>query len=209
MWLLHDVTLLILLGIVALHFHYLPVYLRYIAWPVYWVSAGIVGTGVWVIAHECGHSGFSSNVRVNNVVGYILHTSLLVPYYSWKFSHAKHHKATAHLSRDQVFVPKIKNEIHGEQVTAQETVHSKEVPPLVSLYEVIRMLFLGWPAYLLYNASGQKYPVLTSHFKPGSPIYESSQWAKIVVSDVGVFMMLCGLAKLASIYGAMTITSFI
>lgn len=34
-------------------------------------------------AHECGHQAFSESQAVNDAVGLILHSCLLVPYYSW------------------------------------------------------------------------------------------------------------------------------
>lgn len=37
---------------------------------------------------EGGHSALSEYPIVNNTVGYILHSYLLTPYYSWKFSHS-------------------------------------------------------------------------------------------------------------------------
>lgn len=46
-------------------------------------AQGAVCTGVWVIAHECGHQSFSKWQNVNDAVGLLLHTALLVPYYSW------------------------------------------------------------------------------------------------------------------------------
>ena len=46
-------------------------------------AQGAVCTGVWVIAHECGHQSFSKWQNVNDAVGLVLHTALLVPYYSW------------------------------------------------------------------------------------------------------------------------------
>jgi hypothetical protein len=36
-----------------------------------------------VIAHECGHQAFSKWQAVNDAVGLVLHSLLLVPYYSW------------------------------------------------------------------------------------------------------------------------------
>lgn len=39
---------------------------------------------------------------INNSVGMVLHSLLLVPYHSWRISHSRHHKATGHMSRDQV-----------------------------------------------------------------------------------------------------------
>lgn len=52
-------------------------------WPAYWFCQGAVSTGVWVISHECGHQSFSPSQAVNDGVGFVFHTLLLVPYYSW------------------------------------------------------------------------------------------------------------------------------
>lgn len=52
-------------------------------WIVYAVITGTVATGVWVLGHECGHKAFSNNDLLNDILGYILHTPLLVPYFSW------------------------------------------------------------------------------------------------------------------------------
>lgn len=61
-----------------------PRWLAYgLLWPAYWFFQGAVGTGVWVIAHECGHQAFSKWQAVNDAVGLVLHSCLLVPYYSW------------------------------------------------------------------------------------------------------------------------------
>ena len=35
--------------------------------------------------------------------------SLGVPYHSWRITHAKHHASTAHMTQDQVFVPKTRS----------------------------------------------------------------------------------------------------
>ena len=49
--------------------------------PRFW--QGAVCTGIWVVAHECGHQAFSKWQAVNDGVGLVLHSALLVPYYSW------------------------------------------------------------------------------------------------------------------------------
>lgn len=36
-----------------------------------------------VVAHECGHQAFSKWQAVNDGVGLVFHSLLLVPYYSW------------------------------------------------------------------------------------------------------------------------------
>src|SRR5437667_5958805 len=79
-----DITLIILIGLTA---HYaIPLLpntsLRFLAWMVYGFVQGLVGTGVWVLAHECGHQAFSPSRKLNDFVGWVLHSSLLVPYFS-------------------------------------------------------------------------------------------------------------------------------
>ncbi|MDP2434111.1 MAG: hypothetical protein Q8P67_00020 [archaeon] len=59
-------------------------------WPVYWFVQGAFCTGIWVLAHECGHRAFSPSVLVNDTVGLILHSALLVPYHSCMFSCSFH-----------------------------------------------------------------------------------------------------------------------
>eukprot|EP00171_Calliarthron_tuberculosum_P006171 IDg6171t1 len=37
-----------------------------VIWPLYWWCQGAVMTGVWVLAHECGHQSFSPWKSVND-----------------------------------------------------------------------------------------------------------------------------------------------
>jgi len=61
-------------------------------------------------------------------------------------------------------------------------------------------LLVGWPMYLITNASGQKrYPKDTNHFNPNATnIFAPHHFLQIVMSDVGVILWL--LAVGASIY---------
>jgi len=52
-------------------------------WIVFSIISGTIATGIWVLGHECGHGSFSDNWLLNDILGYILHTILLVPYFSW------------------------------------------------------------------------------------------------------------------------------
>ncbi|KAF8752660.1 Delta-12 fatty acid desaturase [Rhizoctonia solani] len=49
---------------------------RFAGWQVYALGAGLVGTGLWIIAHECGHQAFSTSKTLNNAVGWVLHSAL-------------------------------------------------------------------------------------------------------------------------------------
>ena len=63
-----------------------------------------MATGCWVVAHECGHSAFSDNKALQDAVGYVLHSALLVPYYSWQRSHAVHHANTNNIETGETHV---------------------------------------------------------------------------------------------------------
>lgn len=134
-------------------------------------------TGVWVIAHECGHQAFSESETINNLVGLVLHSALLVPYHSWRITHAKHHGNTGSCSDDEVFCPATRTE-SGKSRTAEEDIAEiVHEAPLVQLFWIISMLTVGWmPGYLVFNATGpSKYKGFPkSHFNP---------WAKVRKRD--------------------------
>lgn len=77
-------SLFFTLGLSYLARLYIPLnFLMLPFWIVYALFIGTVTTGLWVLGHECGHGAFSNYALLNDILGYILHTSLLVPYFSW------------------------------------------------------------------------------------------------------------------------------
>ncbi|RNF27417.1 putative fatty acid desaturase [Trypanosoma conorhini] len=157
-------------------------------WSVFWFVQGLNGTALWVVAHECGHQAFSPLRRVNDAVGMLLHSALLVPYHSWRLTHGTHHKHTNHLTKDLVFVPQ----------TRDRVVELVEEAPLVTLLLLLVMFLFGWPAHLLANASGQDFGRFASHFDPTAPFFRGEDYHDVVVSDVGVVTVL--LLVLSSVY---------
>ena len=67
-------------------------------WIIYALISGTTAMGFWVIAHECGHGAFSKNKTLESITGYLLHSLLLVPYFSWQRSHAVHHRCLLYTS---------------------------------------------------------------------------------------------------------------
>ncbi|KAK4706449.1 hypothetical protein R3W88_033985 [Solanum pinnatisectum] len=200
---LYDLVVAFLLYYVATnYFHLLPYNLSYVAWLLYWICQGCNLTGVWVIAHECGHHAFSDYQWLDDTVGLVLHSSLLVPYFSWKYSHRRHHSNTGSMDRDEVFVPKLKSSMKWFSIYLNN-------PPGRILILVVQ-LTLGWPLYLMFNVSGRPYDRFACHFDPNSPIYTDRERLQIFVSDAGIFAVLYvlytlvaakGLAWVVCVYG--------
>ncbi|KAI8802232.1 delta-12 fatty acid desaturase [Cladochytrium replicatum] len=211
-----DVSWAVILFYAATHIDgtaKLNAWLPYALWPLYWVVQGAVCTGIWVLAHECGHRGFSDYAWVDNTVGFVLHTSLLVPFFSWKYTHAKHHKANAHMDKDQVFVPSTRSDYKlpplkkGDE-NDHDLKHVIQDSPIYLLLGILRMVLIGWPAYLLINSSGQRYGTWTSHFRPSSQIFEKRHYWFVVLSEIGVIAMLGFLTYLGNVYGIVNLAKY-
>ncbi|KAJ3097103.1 hypothetical protein HDU97_005279 [Phlyctochytrium planicorne] len=206
----HDLAIAAVLFYAATHIDSLPVpaWVKIVVlWPLAWFLQGVVWTGLWVIAHECGHQAFSDYAIVNNSVGWVLHSALLVPYFSWKISHSKHHKGNASMTKDQVFVPKTRSALGLPAKEVKEHNVIAEAP-IVEFFEIARMLLVGWPAYIIANVSGQQYPVYTSHFHTTSPIFEPKQAPQVVLSDIGLVIMIGILSYCSSVFGAAAVAKY-
>nr|WDA53422.1 delta(12)-acyl-lipid-desaturase [Erycina pusilla] len=166
--------------------------IKILAWPLYWFAQGCVLTGLWVIAHECGHHAFSDFTFLDNLVGLVLHSLLLVPFFSWKYSHRRHHSNTGSIDRDEVFVPKIKSSVSWFTPYLNN--------PFGRILTIAVTLTLGWPMYLLFNVSGRPYDRYACHFDPYGPIYNDRERAQIFVSDLGIFAVFYFLYRLAAAY---------
>lgn len=57
---------------IQLPYPFLYALARFALWSLYGFAAGLVATGLWVIAHECGHQAFSESKTINNTVGWVL-----------------------------------------------------------------------------------------------------------------------------------------
>ncbi|CAH0480165.1 unnamed protein product [Peronospora belbahrii] len=171
--------------------------IAYILWPIYWFFQGSYLTGLWVIAHECGHQAYCSSEMINNTIGLILHSALLVPYHSWRISHRQHHSNTGSCEHDEVFVPSTRSAI---STTWDETL---EDSPCYQLYRILYMLIVGWmPGYLFFNATGptKYWGKARSHFNPYSAIYSDRERWMIVLSDVSLVLMLSILVVLVQTF---------
>ena len=118
-WLFHDLAInaAVLYAAVLLEpfLNTVPYFKWIVFWPLFSVVFGTTLTGLWVIGHECGHRAFAgakSNDWINDVVGFMTHTPLLVPFWAWRYSHHKHHSFTNHLLDGETHVPNHKNGLY-------------------------------------------------------------------------------------------------
>lgn len=193
-YVLYDLALAFVLYYIATtYFDGLPGPIHHMAWLVYWALQGCVLTGVWVIAHECGHRAFSDHQWVDDCVGLVLHSALLVPYFSWKYSHRRHHSNTGSLEQDEVFVPKPLSKMPWYSKCLNN--------PLGRALTLIVTLTLGWPLYLAFNVSGRPYDRFACHYDPYGPIYSERERLQIYVSDAGIMVTTYGLYRVATARG--------
>jgi len=180
-----------------------------VGWNLYAFWQGAVLTGLWVLAHECGHGSFSPNQTFNDCVGFVLHTALLVPYFAWQFSHKKHHIRTNHLLDGESHVPptaKGMGVVDGIHKKGMAKVHDAIGEEAFAILQLVGHLVFGWPLYLLRNDSGGRRNAdgtrkqgkdMLDHFRPSSKLFPSRVQTKISIGTCGilgwiVFLVWCG-----------------
>ncbi|KAK1407582.1 hypothetical protein QVD17_39202 [Tagetes erecta] len=165
----------------------LPTPLGYIAWPIYWFCQGSVCLGLWSIAHDLCHHAFSEYAWVDDALGFVLFSSLLTPYFSFKYSHRSHHAHTNSMEYDEVWLPRRKvNTLYTEVLNN----------PLGNLFLTVLKLLLSYPMYIIFNAHGRKYDGFVSHFYPQSPLFNDSERKLVWLSDAGMVVVFYTLYKI-------------
>lgn len=180
----------------------LPSWSPFLLWPLYWYAQGSVMTGVWVLAHECGHQSFSESELANNIVGTICHSLLLVPYHSWAITHRRHHSNTGSCENDEVFAPATRSDWAKEML--RET-------PIAQAWGILVMLTVGWmPGYLVFNATGPaKYRGKNAnHFSPTAEFFSKEEYWLIVQSDAAFFTAFAALCFAVYVLGFGTIAFY-
>jgi len=148
-----------------------------------------------VLAHECGHQSFSESELLNNIVGTIFHSLLLVPYHSWRITHGKHHNNTGSCEHDEVFAPSTRTQWVGKLLRES---------PLENVWGVFIMLTVGWlPGYLIFNATGPKKYVgkNANHFSPSAVFFKEEEYWMIVQTVIAFFICVGLLGYAISVFG--------
>ncbi|ATZ47341.1 hypothetical protein BCIN_02g06310 [Botrytis cinerea B05.10] len=191
---------------------------RFALWSLYTIMQGFFGTGIWVVAHECNHQAFSPYKTLNDVTGWILHSAVLVPYFSWKIVHKQHHTLHNNLAKDFQFVPKSRE---GYGLETGKSDHSNweftEDTPLRTAFDVLAQELCGWPCYLMTNASGSegyqkradgrgvgKYNGWgggVNHFDTNSPLFGEKDAYLVHLSTLGLALTISGVSYIGYKFG--------
>lgn len=179
-YLFSDLAMVAVLGAAAYYIDTQGPAMSYLLWPVYWYAQGSVMTGLWVLAHECGHGGFAKSTAINYWVGTIVHSALLVPFHSWRITHKKHHGNTGSCENDEVFSP----------ATREDMTEGVMETPLAQAMGIFAMLTIGWiPGYLVLGITGpKKYKGKNvNHFSPDAAFFDAKD-RDLVVNSINVWM---------------------
>lgn len=127
---------------------------------------------LFVIGHDCGHGSFSKYKWLNNFVGHLTHSFILVPYHGWRISHRTHHSNTGDADNDESWYP----------------ISESRYRAMGSLEKGVRYYahLLAYPIYLFRRSPGKQ----GSHFDPSSGLFKPSERNDIIVSTTCWIAML-------------------
>ncbi|KAJ8749739.1 hypothetical protein K2173_012290 [Erythroxylum novogranatense] len=155
-----DVLVIFCLGTAAVYFNH------WVCWILYWVLQGTMFWAIFVLGHDCGHGSFSDSPLLNNVVGHILHSSILVPYHGWRISHRTHHQHHGNVENDESWVP-----------LPEKIYKSLNLRTRIMRFTVPFPMF-AYPVYLWTRSPGKK----GSHFSPYSDLFAPNERKSVLIS---------------------------
>jgi fatty acid desaturase len=215
-YMLRDFAIVVTLGLAATQIPSIPFsQLQLLAWVTYSFLQGLVFTGLWELAHECGHGALSKSKAFNNTAGLIIHSFLLVPHHSWRFTHSQHHKSTNNLDRDIAFVPTLKEDFDRERATHSKAWELVEDTPIVALVTLFFHQLIAFPIYLAINNFALERMAAApwwkrSHFYLGGdgPNFKPENTRDVLISDIGIAFAATGLWLAVRWFGAWNVMLF-
>jgi len=156
-----------------------------ITWPLYWLAQGTMFWALFVVGHDCGHGSFSDSNKVNNLVGLLTHSSILVPFAGWQISHRTHHQNHGNVDTDESWYPLSKTQYDNAEFAAKLGRYN----PLV--------MMIAYPVYLWARTP----PKTGSHFDPNCDLFKPSERNHVLTSTAAYFAMLGVLGAIGSKIG--------
>ena len=129
---------------------------------------------LFVVGHDCGHGSFSKSKSLNNIIGHLSHSPILVPFNGWRISHRIHHQNTGHIENEETWYPHTKSEYDNLKWSVK-----------VLRFNPVFFLFL-FPFYMVRRSTRQD----GSHFMPGSDLFTPSEGGGVILSTFCYGLML-------------------
>eukprot|EP00897_Mesotaenium_endlicherianum_P008947 jgi/Mesen1/8080/ME000434S07330 len=143
-------------------------------WPLYWFAQGTMFWALFVMGHDCGHGSFSNNKKLNDFIGHLTHSSILVPFHGWRISHRTHHANHGHVENDESWHPM------AEDLYREGGFSTK--------FERLLLPFplLAYPFYLWKRSPGKE----GNHFDPSSDLFVPNERNDVLTSTACYFGMM-------------------
>jgi omega-3 fatty acid desaturase (delta-15 desaturase) len=154
--------------------------------PIFWLMQGTMFWALFVVGHDCGHGSFSKKKWLNNLIGHLAHTPILVPYHGWRISHRTHHQNTGNIQTDESWYPLTESKYRMTPWWEK-----------FLRFEAFGVLF-AYPLYL-FTGSPEREP--GSHFLSSSPLFRPSEKWDVITSTVLWTLMVSFLGWLTFQYG--------
>lgn len=158
--------------------------------PIFWLMQGTMFWALFVVGHDCGHGSFSRVKWLNNLIGHLSHTPILVPYHGWRISHRTHHANTGNIDTDESWYP------------VTESKYS-QMPWYEKLFRFYLPL-LAYPLYLFRRSPGKQ----GSHFLPSSPLFRPSEKWDVLTSSGLLIAMVGFLGYLTYQFGGLFLLKY-
>lgn len=156
---------------------------------VFWNIAGFFMWGIFVVGHDCGHTNFSENQILNDIIGHICHGSILVPYYPWQLSHRRHHMYHNHVEKDYSH-PWYTQERFDRPDEGMARVFHR------NWWLIITFPIYGWAVYLYGLPDGSHFfPFSTQRMWKNTPTVEYAKCllsSSVVLAFVAAIYLFCG-----------------
>jgi acyl-lipid omega-3 desaturase len=151
--------------------------------PIFWFAQGTMFWALFVVGHDCGHGSFSKHKWLNNLIGHITHTPILVPFHGWRISHRTHHANTGSVENDESWYP--------VSATTYQNMGAAE-----RLVRFTLPLF-AYPLYLFRRSSGKG----GSHFLPSSDLFKPSERNAVLTSTACLIAFVGFLGWITATFG--------
>jgi omega-3 fatty acid desaturase (delta-15 desaturase) len=161
-------------------------------YPIFWLAQGTMFWALFVVGHDCGHGSFSRHKWLNNLIGHISHSFILVPFHGWRISHRTHHKNTGNIEKDESWYPVTENKYD-------------EMQGWEKFLRFGIALLVVYPLYLFRRSPEREGG---SHFHPNSPLFRPSESDNIVTSTIWWTQMVLMLAAGTYLWGGMWLVKF-